>query len=229
MSQAPADPTTDPIEDPTPDPVDNPTDPVDDPADPDEDARVKRANRQAAQYRTQLRETEGKVADLQGKLDAQGDTLAKLAAVFNPDAAQGADPAEVAQQLTAEAETLRTTNRQLQAELAVHSLAADHNANPSALLDSRRFTDALHGLDPAADDYREQVAEAIKAAVDANANLRAGQVPPGRGGAEGAGSGSQTPGGVTQAEFDSWDYTKRAELYQTNPDTYRRLAGTSTT
>ena len=219
--------------DPAP-PVDPPADPPADPAtdpddDPDEnDPRVKRANRQAQQYRTQLRETEQALAAVKAAQEENAGVLQALRAALTGEAGdKGDDPATVLAALQPEAENLRTQNAQLQAELLVHSIAADHDGNPVALLDSRSFTQALHKLDASAADYRDQVAEAIKDAASKNANLRntSGQGPA-RGGAPGAGTGSPLPpGAVTQEQFDAMGYQAKAELFQKNPDLYRRLAG----
>lgn len=213
---------TDPVEtDPT-DPADpaNPADPADDGT---EDARVTRANRQAAQYRTQLRATEGKVTELEQALAQQGATLQQLAAVFNPGAAETDDPAETVRTITAEADTLRSELQQARTELAVHNLAAENGANPNALLDSRSFLNTLQGLDATADDYQEQVADAIRTAVAANATLSASGPAPARGGGTGAGQGSANTG-VTQEQFNAMGLAQRNELFRTDPDTYRRLA-----
>jgi len=185
------------------------------------DPRVKRANAQAAKYRTDLRAAQDSLAE-------QGKTLAALAAVFNPDSRE-TDPAAQLANITTEAEGLRSTVTQLQAELMVFTLAGEHNANPTALLDSRTFANTLHGLDPTADDYRDQVANAIKTAVAANATLQTAGQGPSRGGAAGAGQGAAQPAGaVTQEQFDAMAYPARSELFRTNPDLYRRLAGTAT-
>lgn len=203
-----------------------PADPT--PADDGEtDPRVKRANAEAASYRTKLRAQEQATADVQTKLDEQGQTLARLAAVFNPEAAN-VDPAEQVATITAEADKLRTEVSDLRAELLVFTLAADPavNANAAKLLDSRSFTTALHGLDPSAENYREQVAEAITAAVTNDANLASSGLAPARGGVPGAGQGSaQTNGAVTAEQFAGMDYAQRSELYANNPDLYRSLAG----
>jgi hypothetical protein len=187
------------------------------------DPRVKRANAQAAAERVKRREVEQQLA-------AQGETLAKLAAVFNPESTTE-DPAQQLANITTEAESLRTETAQLRAELLVHTIAGDNGGNPVALLDSRTFTNKLHGLDPSADEYPAQVAEAIKDAVSKNASLSqtAGQGPS-RGGAPGAGQGAAQPdGAVTQEQFNGMSYADRAQLFQTNPDLYRRLnAGTRT-
>lgn len=187
-----------------------------------EDARVKRANREAAKYRTDLRAAQAALAE-------QGQTLAALAAVFNPGSKE-TDPAAQLTEITNEAGNLRTEVGNLRAELMVHTIAGENGGNPVALLDSRTFSNTLHGLDPAADDYRAQVAAAIKDAVSKNANLSqtTGQGPA-RGGAPGAGTGPAAPdGAVTAEQFASMKYAERTELFRTNPDLYRRLAGTST-
>lgn len=182
-----------------------------------EDSRVKRANAEAARYRTALRAQETEVASLK-------ETLSKLAAVFSPGADEP-DPAA----LTGQVETLTGRAAQLEAELLVHTIAGTNGGNPVALLDSRTFTNALHKLDASADDYADQVATAIKEAVSKNANLSSGAGQgPARGGASGAGQGSAEPSGaVTQEQFDAMGYPERAALFNTNPDLYRRLAGSS--
>ena len=226
MSETPTDPTPTPTPgDPAPAPTPDPANPTPDPApeptpDPtnEPDPRVKRANEQAAAERIKRREVEQQLA-------AQGETLAKLAAVFNPQADPSADPAQQAAQATAQAEQLTNRVSELQAELLVHNIAGEHGGNAVALLDSRTFTTKLHGLDPSADNYSEQVAEAIKAAVTSNATLAAAGQVPSRGGAPGAGQGPADPGGVTQEQFNAMTIGQRNELFQTNPDTYRRLAG----
>lgn len=210
----PADPAADPVTDPAP--VDPPADPAD-----ETDPRVKRANAEAAKYRTQLRDTK---AELEGKLAEQAAVLAKLAAVFNPEADPAEDPAQQAAEATAKAEQLTTRVGQLEAELLVHTIAGENGGNPVALLDSRNFTTALHGLDPAADDYTEQVAKAISDAVSKNASLSAAGQGPSRGGAPGAGQGPAAPGAVTQEQFDAMGPRERNDLYRNNPDLYRRLA-----
>lgn len=130
------------------------------------DPRVARANRQAAKYRTELREA-------QAKADKATETLEALrAAITGEDKAEGDTNAD---ELAAQVQQSNARVSELEAQLLVHELAADNGANPVALLDSRSFTNALTGLDPADDDYRDQVAQAIKDAASKNANYRAGQ------------------------------------------------------
>lgn len=212
IDPTPADPAN-------PDPA--PTDPTPDPAPADpsgaDDKRVQRANAEAARYRTE-RNT------LQDQITQQGATLDALRKALDPNGDTSADPAAQLPELTGRVETLTSENASLKAELLVHTLAGDGGGNPVALLDSRSFLKTLQGLDPEAEDYRDQVAAAIKAAVKDNASLAAvGQVPS-RGGAPDAGQGSAAPGSVTQEQFDGMSIGQRQELYRTNPDLYRRLA-----
>jgi hypothetical protein len=130
---------------------------------------------------------------LETELASVKDIVTKIGAVFNPESGPEADPAA----LTGQVEQLTTEAAQLRAELLVHTIAGTNGGNPVALLDSRTFATKLHGLDPAADDYTDQVATAIKDAVKQNASLAAvtGQAPA-AGGASGAGQGSAQPAGA---------------------------------
>lgn len=168
-----------------PNPDDDPDNPDDDLDDdgadnkPDddkaaEDARIKRANKDAQKYRTRLRETEAKLAEASGVLD-------KLRKAFGAD--EDDDPTEQATKAAAKVSDLEAERAALKAELLVTKLAPKHKANAEALLDSQKFTKTLAGLDPSDDDYDDQVAEAIKDAVSKNAAYRTGQGS-GKGGSE---------------------------------------------
>ncbi|WP_371652492.1 MULTISPECIES: hypothetical protein [unclassified Streptomyces] len=127
-----------------------------------------------------------------------------------------ADPAQLTAQLTAS----QAQARQTAVELAVYRHAAAAGGDADALLDSRTFAASLAEVDPA---DTAAVQAAITAAVTANPKLAAAPAAPARGGAEFSGAPS---GGVTPTQFAAMDYAARAELFQTDPDTYRRLAGT---
>ena len=97
-----------------------------------------------------------------------------------------ADPAELTRTITEKTSRigeLEATARAQAVELAVYGAAGKHEANASALLDSRAFLKSVEGLDPAADDFTTKLDDAIRAAVDSNAQLRTGQAPR-RGGGE---------------------------------------------
>lgn len=221
MSQS-ADPSPDPQAEPAEPDTDN-QDPTDQPAEPAGDGGDDRAHRQAARYRTERNELQQQLDQAQA---AQQETLAAIAKALGLAPEKDADPAAQVTDLTGQVGTLTTELAQARAELRVYELAGEHNANPVALLDSRAFTTALHKLDPSTEDYAAKVADAIKDAVSKNANLRSKGQAPARGGAAGAGQGSAQPeGAVTQEQFDAMSYRERSELFRTNPDLYRRLAG----
>ncbi|MEV7413336.1 hypothetical protein AB0O04_36640, partial [Streptomyces althioticus] len=127
-------------------------------------------------------------------------------------------------QLKAQLATEQAKARQTAVELAVFRTAPTVGADPDALLDSRTFADSIAELDPADADA---IKNAINAAVEANPRLAA-QAPqqqsgaPARTGAEFRGGGG---GEVTPAQFAAMTYQQRTQLYQSDPDTYRRLAG----
>lgn len=189
-----------------------------------EDARVKRANSEAARYRTEKNALQQQVADLQAGQQSMLDKIAQALGLKPEDAAD--DPAVQVTNLSGQVETLTTENASLKAALLVHDLAPEAGANATALLDSHKFTTLLSGLDPAADDYRTKVAEAITAAVEQNATLKAdgSQVQPSRGGAPEAGQGAgDEAGAVTAEQFKAMSYAERTALFRTNPALYRRL------
>jgi hypothetical protein len=105
-----------------------------------------------------------------------------------------ADPAELTRTITTQTTRigeLESTNRTLSIELAAYKAADKHGANPAALLDSRSFLESVKGLDPSASDFTSKLDDAIKTAVDNNAQLRTGQVPRRGGGDFTGGPGTQ--------------------------------------
>ncbi|MYR46602.1 hypothetical protein [Streptomyces sp. SID5910] len=115
------------------------------------------------------------------------------------------------QQLTTAQEQARTAAVQA----AVLRAAPAAQADPVALLDSQSAMSALAAVDPV---DQAAVTAAITAAVRANPRLAAG---PARAGAD------FTPGSneITPAQFAAMGYAERADLFRSDPETYRRLAG----
>ncbi len=96
-----------------------------------------------------------------------------------------ADPAKLAEQVSA----AQQAQRAAAVELAVYKAAGKHGADPDALTDSRTFLDRVSKLDPTASDFPAKVADAVKKAVEDNPRYRAaGQAPPR--------SGAPLPGGT---------------------------------
>lgn len=109
-----------------------------------------------------------------------------------------ADPAKLTEQLTAsQAEARRTA-----VELAAYKAAHAEGARADRLLNSRQFADKLAALDPGADDFADQLKQAITAEVDTDPELyRAGPTAPARGGSEfgGAPSSEKKPTNLSEA------------------------------
>lgn len=80
--------------------------------------------------------------------------------------------------------SLEGTVRSLTVELAAYKAAPKHEANAAALLDSRSFMESVAGLDPTAADFPTKLDDAIKAAVEANNQLRMVPGVPRRGGGD---------------------------------------------
>lgn len=132
------------------------------------------------------------------------------------------DPDQLAQQLAAEQAKAKATA----VELAVFRTAPAAGADPDALLDSRTFADSVANLDPTDTDG---IKNAITAAIEANPRLAAQQQTPQQQGTGPARSGAEFTGGgggeVTPAQFAAMTYAQRVALMESDPDTYRRLAG----
>ncbi|MFZ3547709.1 hypothetical protein ACODT3_19240 [Streptomyces sp. 4.24] len=185
------------------------------PGDQDQAATIARLESELTAARAEA--GKGRVNAKQQAADtARAELTAQLLGILDPSkAGQEATPEELTQQLT----TAQAQARQTAVELAVYRTAAAAGADADVLLDSRTFADSLAGIDPA---DTAAVTAAVKAAVTANPRLAAKPTGPQVGGSEFNGA---PPQGVTATQFAAMDYAARAELYQTDPTTYRRLAG----
>lgn len=112
--------------------------------------------------------------------------------------------------------------RQLAIQSAVIAAAPAAGADIARLLDSQTAMRALSAVDPS---DAAAVQQAITNVLGTHQHLAAQTAPPAgppRGGVEFTTSGA---GEITPAQFAAMSYQQRAELYQSDPDTYRRLAG----
>lgn len=209
------DPNTVPGQDPNTAPATPPADPPA-PAGEDSAATIARLESDLAAARAEA--GKGRVTAKQQAADnARAELTAQLLGILDPSkAGQQATPEELTQQLT----TAQAQARQTAVELAVYRTAAAAGADADALLDSRTFADSLADVDPT---DAAAVTAAIKAAVAANPRLGTRPAGPTIGGSEFTGT---APQGITAAQFERMPYAERAELFQTDPATYRRLAGT---
>ncbi|MFE5673847.1 hypothetical protein ACFQ7B_00345 [Streptomyces erythrochromogenes] len=207
-------PGQDPTTAPTPTPPAAPAAPA--PGDQDPAATIARLESELAAARNEAGKT--RVTAKQQAADAARQELtAQLIGILDPSkSGQQATPEELTQQLT----TAQAQARQTAVELAVYRTAAAAGGDADALLDSRTFADSLADVDPA---DTTAVTAAIAAAIKANPRLGAKPTGPVIGGSEFNGA---PPQGISAAEFERMPYAERAELFQSDPATYRRLAGT---
>lgn len=152
------------------------------------------AEAQAA-YRKAVADAEAKArtAAKDGAAKSARDDVLKTLSTALGLTTQADDPAKLAEQVTG----LTASNRDLQIEVAVLRGAAAAGANPDALADSRAFMAKVSKLDPTAEGFAGQLADAIKAHVEANPSAAAKPAPAAPaagqtgGGSFGAGNGQQ--------------------------------------
>ncbi|NEA19819.1 hypothetical protein [Streptomyces halstedii] len=174
-------------------------------------AALKTARAEAGKARVTAKQ---KAAD-----EARTDLLKQFTALIDPSKAdQPATADQLTQQLAAE----QAKARDVAVELAAYKAAQTEGARADRLLNSRAFADRLADLDPAGADFGDQLKAAIQAEVDSDPDLyKARPAGAARGGADFTGHQA----GVSAAQFAAMGYAERAALFQTDPDTYRRLAG----
>ncbi len=103
--------------------------------------------------------------------------------------------------------------RHVRIELAVYRAAADHEANPDALLDSRSFMSKALALDPGSDEFDQAIADAIGEAVDNNPHWRTEQPAPAYQAPSGGdfGGGPAEPLGPDEWSVDDFRRARRNE------------------
>lgn len=111
-------------------------------------------------------EQAGQATELAKKAEQQDRILKLLAEKAGVQIDDGAPPDP--NKLAADLERARADAKQKAVELAVYRTAGKAGADADALLDSRAFQKAVADLDPAADDFAEQVTAAIGTVVEAN-------------------------------------------------------------
>jgi hypothetical protein len=139
-----------------------------------EDARIKRANAEAAKYRTERNQTREQLEEFKR-------SIAK-ALGLDDDADNAPDPAALAAQITERDARIAALTRKSALTDALHAVQAKPIARAAILGDG-----VLDNLDITADDYPAQVAAAVAKYVEEN-DLKVGQAP--------AKSGTQHPGGT---------------------------------
>ncbi|KAB1141398.1 hypothetical protein F7R91_32760 [Streptomyces luteolifulvus] len=113
----------------------------------------------------------------------------------------------------------QTAGRRAAVQAAIIQAAPGAGADVARLLDSQSFAATVATVDPT---DTAAITQAITNAVTAQPWLSAHATGPARGGADFGGTGA---GEVTPAQFAAMSYAERVALHQSDPDTYRRLAG----
>ena len=188
---------------PTPPPAPAPPAPSEPEGEPADIAKVRK---EAASYRTKLREEEAarkgieaQLAELTGKAteaDTLRDTLAALQKVLNPEASteQAPDPVKLADQLAAaqaerdrERQAAEARIRELTVRTALPTAFAAAQADPTLTEAVLIASGALAKLDPTADTFAADLESAVTAAVNSNPKLKTAPVA--------VRSGAEIPGG----------------------------------
>jgi hypothetical protein len=129
---------------------------------------LKKLRDEAAGNRVKAKEVADSLAQFKAEQEQQRQAFAKALGLA-PDEPPTVE--QLTQQLAAskaqqDAEAARA--RQAAVELAVFRAAAAQQVDGNALLDSRAFVSALEGLDPTAQDFQQQVTNAILTAAQQN-------------------------------------------------------------
>ena len=160
------------------------------------DARIQAKEQAAEEARQQLANEIGKALGL-----VKGD--------------EKVDPEKLAADLQAsQLETL-----QAKRELAVYRGASAAGGDPDALLDSNSFLRSIESVDPT---DTEKITAAIKEAVKNNSKLSMAPRAGSKSGGDVGGSGERA---INQEAFDKMSGAEKNQLFQSDPDLYRRLAG----
>lgn len=179
-------------------------------AKPEADPEIARLNREVDKLRKEAAANRVKgnekaeAAAQEAAKKATTELVEKLRETLGLDPAEP-DPAELlkaaekqAADFAAERDSYAEKLREYARKDAVSIAAKATDADPDALLDSRKVTEAINKLDTKADDFLAQVAEVVSAAVESNPKLKktAAQVAaPRSGGDLSGGTGApKTPG-----------------------------------
>lgn len=161
---------------------------------------VKDLRKQAGDGRVAAKNEKARADQVEQKLQSFLDGFADVLGLAPKTPEQELTP----EQLTAQLTGAREDHRKTVIELAALRQALKAEADGDALLDSRSFTDRIHKLDPTAEDFGSQLAEAITTAVEDNPRFRAGRHTPAEeppsGGQFGGGPGGQADPGSMSVE-----------------------------
>lgn len=129
---------------------------------------------------------------------------------FVEDDTKTPDAGELAKQAAEHAKAAKAAR----IENAVIREAPKHGGDIDALLDSTAFTRALDKLDPAADDFRTQVADLVKSTVAANPKYASAPTVPARSGADTNSGEGEGTGQITREQLSRMSPAERLKAHK---------------
>lgn len=128
----------------------------------------KKLRDEAAGNRVKAKEVTDSLAQFKTEQEQQRQAFAKALGLAPDEPPTAEQLTEQLNATKAERDAQQARARQTAVELAVFRAAAAEQVDGNALLDSRAFVSALDGLDPSAENFGQQVKDAIAAAAESN-------------------------------------------------------------
>lgn len=133
-----------------------------------EAAEITKIRKEAAKYRTTLRDTEARLAEREKEFN----TLLKGLSQLTGEGSEEVSPEEQLAAALKERDQAQQRLRELTQDNAVRQAAVKHGADADLITPYLKGSGALDALDPGTDDYQAQVAELIAETVEKHPQLR---------------------------------------------------------
>lgn len=134
---------------------------------------VEKLRKESGNYRTKAKELEDAVAAAKADSDALVQQIGKAFGFVTDDESEQSDANKIVEQLTSERDSLQSRLRNQSERIALTDAAKTHGADTDILIPYLKGTGALDDIDPAADDYADQVSNVVQDAVASNPKLAA--------------------------------------------------------
>lgn len=134
---------------------------------------VEQLRKEAADNRIKAKEHADAVEKATSEKDDFINTIGKALGFIKDENTEAADANKIVEQLTSERDETAKQLRELREENALNKAIATHGADDSLTIAYLRGTGALADLDPAADNYTDQVSQVVQEAVTSNPKLAA--------------------------------------------------------
>lgn len=134
---------------------------------------VEQLRDEAAGNRKRAKELEESVAAATSEKDDLIQKIGKAFGFIKDEDSEAADANKIVEQLTSERDSTAKELRDLKEENALNKAIKGHGADDSLTIAYLRGTGALADLDPAAENYTDQVSQVVQEAVTSNPKLAA--------------------------------------------------------